>query len=133
MFNDPVNLVDPWGLRPPANVPPNVNMCNNEHVAQNMSFYRFYKAVRSYGKWDYKRLDKKYEDFGNYHFGYVAAAKGIPELIARMGAGFYQIISGTSSFEYFNSFFDDPKDQYWIREGYKDYQQNYYNCQRKCK
>ena len=129
VLGDPVNLVDPFGLKPPAHIPPKVDMCKNEKIAREISPLEFYKRVKNFGAWDYKRLNPAlYENFGNYHFGYVAAAFGIPKNIAKAGAGAYQIYSNHSKIEWYNSYFDDPKDQKWIDEGYKDYSSNYYNC-----
>ena len=84
------------------------------------------------------------EDVGNYNFGVVANSYGIPEQIALKGAGYYQIYSGTSSPNWIVGklmeistmtpsgiistsrehimlapYGDDPKDQYWIQQGYK--------------
>ena len=119
------------GLRPPANVPPNVDMCKHADIMKKLPIYRidiFINLVRNSGKWGYKRLNRKYEDFGNYHFGYVAAAYGLPREFAKFGAGVYQIYRGTSKLEWYKSYFDDPNDQYWIDEGYNDYINNYYHC-----
>jgi len=124
--------VDPSGLIPPDNVPKNVSMCKNKKEATDMSRSDFYKAVRSGGKWDYKVKNRKYENFGNYHFGYAAAAYGIPRGIGKFGAGMYQLKSGTSSWSYWDSFFDDPNDQKWIDEGYNDYKSDYYDCENIC-
>jgi len=134
VLNDPVNLMDPEGLRPPANVPPNADMCQNKRMAKRMSPYDFYEAVRAGGIWDYKRLNPKYEKFGNYNFGYVAAAFGLPQEFAKFGAGMYQvkqsIMNPKLDFrpDWYATYFDDPRDQRWIDEGYKDYFNDYYNC-----
>ena len=123
----------------------------------------FYKKVKTNGDWDLKNKENtiwqfakthninfqygnemlKAEDVGNFNFGIVAKAYGIPENIALKGAGLYQIYSGTSSVEWqkvgllINStltpsgiistsmdynllapYGDDPIDQYWIKRGY---------------
>jgi hypothetical protein len=36
------------------------------------------------------------------------------------GAGAYQIKSSTAKLEWYGTYFDDPTDQYWIKEGYND-------------
>ncbi len=76
--------------------------------------------------------------------GVVAKSYGIPKQIALKGAGYYQIYSGTSSPNWIAGklmkistmtpsgiistsrehimlapYGDDPKDQHWIRQGYK--------------
>jgi len=107
-------------------------MCKNEKIAKKISPYDiidFINMVKTGGIWDYKQLNPKlYENFGNYHFGYVSAAFGFPQEFAKLGAGAYQIYSGTSRLNWYSSYFDDPRDQKWIDEGYKDYENNYYNC-----
>ena len=146
--NDPINFIDPSGLimagggiptgisgvihppvKPGVLTKPNtyIDMCSNSREAKDMSIFEFINAVKTGGKWDYKKGNSQYENFGNYHFGYITAAK-YPEFIAKAGAGGYQILSQTSSPSFWNSWFDDPKDQYWIERGYKDYVQNKYNC-----
>jgi hypothetical protein len=58
------------------------------------------------------------DDFGNYNFGVAAKAYGVPLDAARVGAGLYQINEGTSSLNYFGSYFDDPRDYMMITRGY---------------
>ncbi len=107
--------------------PPGVDIEKNVREAKGMSFKDFINKVKTGGDWDYKKLsdDGKYENFGNYHFGIVGSAAGFNELTLRAAAGFYQIISGTSDRYYYFSFFDDPKDQYWIMRGIDDYHSDY--------
>lgn len=59
----------------------------------------------------------------NIHFGFVGAASGfgLEELL--VGAGVAQIWDGTSDWSYWNSNFDQPKDQYGIWLGFLLYQQ----------
>ena len=58
---------------------------------------------------------------GNIVFGYLAKVFGYSEEFASFGAGFYQILSGTSSWEFAGSWFDDPRDQAMIQLGYEYY------------
>ncbi|KPA19169.1 type IV secretion protein Rhs, partial [Candidatus Magnetomorum sp. HK-1] len=133
-LNNPVMFVDPAGLKPPSNIPPEVNRAKiqqNIREARRMSYLDFYKAVKSYGKWDYKRSRRQYENFGNYHFGVAGRAAGFSENILKRGAGAYQIYSGTSrprfGWPWGNPpYGDDPVDQYWITEGVRDYDSGYY-------
>ena len=111
VLQDTVNLVDPEGLAPPSIRPDWVNMCSNGEFASTMSLLQFYMAIRSDRFWDYKRIALQYENFGNYNFGYVAAAKGFSLTGALSGAGLYQIYSGTSQWSWYSSYFDDPNDQ----------------------
>ena len=136
----------------------------NSKIAKNIKNPKtFYDLVKTSGNWDLKNLpnsiwqygrthntnfvfNKKKlsaEDVGNLNFGVVAKAYGVPEKTALIGAGLYQIYSGTSSSEWIkiqitptslytpsgdiiviNSFRlqspygDDPVDQYWIKRGY---------------
>jgi hypothetical protein len=36
------------------------------------------EIVKDYGVWDYKRRGDEYEEFGNFNFGAIAAAMGMP-------------------------------------------------------
>jgi RHS repeat-associated protein len=125
--NDPVNIIDPFGLKPPANIPPGVDVEQNVKEAQDMSPVEFYDAVKSGGKWDYKQQGSQYEDFGNYNFGMTGSAVGFSEGMLKRGAGAYQIYSGTSSPQWgwpwgSPPYGDDPNDQRWIDEGVKDFE-----------
>ena len=100
------------------------------------AFKFFYNKVKTRGEWDLKnrpewKLNKgdcfifngktlRSDDPGNIHFGYVGAVM-FPEKILRVGAGVYQIYSGTSRFNYFWTFFDDPRDSSMISYGYDLY------------
>ena len=98
------------------------------YIATNLEFAR---KVRSGGDWDYKsawNLDKNqlylydgrlitYQDPGNMNFGYAGSAiHTLTDL--QLFAGEYQIISGTSSFSFWKSYFDDPEDSAAIAYGY---------------
>ncbi|HEX3019566.1 MAG TPA: polymorphic toxin type 44 domain-containing protein [Chitinispirillaceae bacterium] len=111
---------------------------NNGVLAQQMNPIEFYQAVKTGGIWDFKNkagglfwegnkgnyqlqynLDNwSFDDPGNYHFGYVSEKFGLNPVIAQMGAGAYQIYSGTSSKNYWKSYFDDPRDSKMIGRGY---------------
>lgn len=71
-------------------------------------------------RYDYKTTKgSQYEAFGNYHFGIYVKAMGINDIVAQVGAGGYQVYSGTSKWdkEWAKSWFDDPKDNEAIRKG----------------
>lgn len=84
-------------------------------------------------KWDLKRelgYSKQYkllgvlrtgEYIGNHHFGVVSHHIGFSESFLKIGAGLYQIVSGTSSWKFMKIYFDDPKDSAAISQGYKDW------------
>lgn len=56
------------------------------------------------------------EEIGNFHYGYVGKSV-FSRTTLLSAAGMYQVISGTSSWGYFNSYFDDPADQSQINLG----------------
>jgi len=85
----------------------------------------FYNQVKTGGPWDFKNLPGNnpadWVDFGNYHFGIVGRAAGYTRTTLLAGAGAYQIKSGTSDWDYFDSYFDDPRDTRMIRLGMDQY------------
>ncbi|WP_050587379.1 DUF4157 domain-containing protein [Mesorhizobium sp. LSJC269B00] len=73
-------------------------------------------------------IQNPYEDFGNWHFGFMGSAAGIPEEILLRAAGAAQKIAGTSNERWSNPglggkapFGDDPNDQRLIKEGIGDF------------
>jgi RHS repeat-associated protein len=98
-----------------------------------MTTAKWFKAqVQNKGPWDFKQLKGIYQNFGNFHFGFVGFAAGINEGILLRQAGLAQIAAGTSQSGWgkpsggpygllggSGSFGDDPVDQYYIRQGYK--------------
>jgi len=118
--NSPLDLTDPFGLLPPHQVP--FDISGNADEAKNMSHVDFYNAVKSGGKWDYKQYGPQYENLGNYNFGKAGKSCGFTNTALKAGAGAYQIYRGTSSPEFYDSYFDDPKDQAWINEGINDFE-----------
>ncbi|EOP46348.1 polymorphic toxin type 44 domain-containing protein [Bacillus cereus] len=97
----------------------------------------FTKLVKSGAPWDYKlkygpkttyTFDNRTltgEDLGNFHFGYVGKAIGFTDLELTGGAGFYQLLSRTSEWSYYQTFFDDPRDQEMIKLGIDYYNKGY--------
>jgi|GEM_PF-3410490 len=101
----------------------------------------FYEMVRNKGPMDYKQqaqnvsdgqsIGSPYADFGNFNYGAVGAAMGIPKSILLRGAGYAQGQAGTSSPEWGNwkggpPYGDDPNDQARITAGYNYYQAGCY-------
>lgn len=90
-------------------------------------FLWFYNQFRNKGPWDYKQGGTQYEDFGNFHYGVMGKAAGIPDIVLLRAAGWAQWRAGNSKKE-FNNFYgsapygDDPEDQKQIKNGI-----NYYN------
>lgn len=95
---------------------------------------KFCALVKTGGKWDLKsqkawklksgdwyvfmgvRLTAA--DIGNIHFGFVGSVI-FSERTLYTGAGIYQIYSGTSSWRFWYSFFDDPRDTACIKIGHE--------------
>ena len=82
----------------------------------------FFHMVRNGGPWDYKQGGRQFADFGNFNFGAVGYAMGIPEQILLRAAGWAQSQAGTSasSWSYWwwlTPYGDDPMDQKMIEAG----------------
>jgi hypothetical protein len=131
-----------WGIRSPdvpANVPPGLDIVANIREAKDMSASQFVDAVKSGGKWDFKRQGKEYEEFGNWHFGVVVRAwtlnareMGLSQLaiddflleLAQRGAGYYQKRTQTSEPQWGSylgeyPYGDDPRDSENIMHGWE--------------
>ena len=104
----------------------------------------FKRQVEDNGPWDFKRNSPLYEEFGNYHFGFVAACANFSLYFALVQAGKNQIgnrrsdpkwqprrprrpRSASSSLAVFAEltplmwpYGDDPRDARWIEHGYLD-------------
>ena len=121
-------------MHPTLIIPPDVNISANAKMSVVLSLNEFIEILRSGGAWDFKKDgNRQNENFGNYHFGVVSAARGLDELDAIMGAGVYQAYSdlrrgGFSNIQWQNAeyYYNDPNDQYWISEGHKDYVRGMY-------
>ncbi len=140
------NRSDPFGLAPPPIMPTGIgtDICDNIKMAKQLGPIDFYDKVRSGGDWDFKKRDtdrKKYEDFGNYHFGVVGRAAGWSPDTLRKGAGAYAIYSGTSPegsgwpWPFGQPpYGDDFIDHTWINQGIKDFDSGYWDarCSHAC-
>jgi hypothetical protein len=78
---------------------------------KNMTYKELLDSVRNNGQWDYKRQNRNFAGLGNFNYGATGRAMGIPETALKAGAGGYQIINGTSSWDFIGSYGDDPADQ----------------------
>ena len=109
----------------PEYISPGVDVNENIRRAQTMGPKEYYETVKSFGEWDYKQLDRRYEDFGNFNFGATCSAQTFSSTICSAGAGAYQIKSGTSDPKwggfFGSSWGDDPVDQRWISNGQEYY------------
>lgn len=71
-------------------------------------------------RYDFKRNGHtEYEDFGNYHYGLYTKALGLNATFSQAAAGFAQICTGTSQRRYWETWFDDPRDNEMIKKGQK--------------
>lgn len=88
-----------------------------------LTYAWFYQQVRLHGPWDYKnQRGRQYANFGNFNYGAVGQAAGIPEEVLLRAAGWAQSRAGTSKPTYSDwhhtaPYGDDPDDQAWIRAG----------------
>lgn len=102
-------------------------------VAESFRNNQFISYVKTGGPWDIKRSigsntyynflhnSKTGEYIGNHHYGYMGRHAGYSDNYLKIGAGLYQIVSGTSDWSFMSSYFDDPRDQEAITNGYGDY------------
>ncbi|MDC6117966.1 polymorphic toxin type 44 domain-containing protein [Serratia rubidaea] len=106
---------------PGADIIKNMTHARLHRKGAALTYIWFYYQVRNGGPWDYKQGRRQYENFGNFHYGAVGHAAGIPASILLRAAGAAQILAGTNSPEFkkypINSYGDDPIDQVWIRAG----------------
>ncbi|MBI5242560.1 MAG: type IV secretion protein Rhs [Elusimicrobia bacterium] len=89
----------------------------------------FYRQVRNKGPWDFKQKGKTYENFGNFHYGAVGRATGIPKAILLRAAGLAQKKADTSQPEFGSPFSgppfgDDPRDHEMIKKGFEYFEQH---------
>jgi len=112
-------------------LPDGVNISQNvDEAHQNGGIYWLYQNERNKGPWDFKQQNKDYADGGNFHYGIIAEAAGIPDWLIMRAPGVAQIRAGTSKEEYGKPwgsppYGDDPNDQYWIQKG-RDYYNSHY-------
>ena len=123
-----------------VNIDENIRLANQKGL---INFGWFYNKVRNHGDWDFKQLDSKpniqskYEDFGNFHYGAVASALGLPPEIILRGGGFAANRADTTPAIYKDSikgrfwgeapYGDDLKDRRMIIEGIKYYYRKFGN------
>lgn len=92
------------------------------NMAGPVTYAWFYERVKYGGVWDYKTQSRSLENFGNFHYGAVGTAAGIPDSILLRAAGCAQS-AHQSLTTYAGSclgnapYGDDPKDQFWIKQG----------------
>jgi hypothetical protein len=130
----------------PRPAPPGVNLGQNILDAQGRRWNMLWliNQVETGGPWDYKKHGQgQFEAFGNFNYGLVTSAMGVPQDISLLAAGVYQAISrsskadwifpaGAESLDPTSPFFgpfllpphgDDPRDQANIAFGMVFYEQ----------
>ncbi|MCC7531372.1 MAG: hypothetical protein IT342_22910 [Candidatus Melainabacteria bacterium] len=122
----------------------NVREAHENFVGEGIGFrpynarYWFYEKVKTGGDWDFKsprRGDNvgnpQYEDYGNWHYGYIGTAAGINSETLQEQAGVEQQNAATSRPEYGNpswgggwsgigesgTYGDDPRDNAFVKRG----------------
>ena len=100
---------------------------HNINETKQLGFVNWINNVRPGGSWDYKEGGKKPEMqyVGNFNYGATGRAAGIDASILRGAGGVVQIGTGTSSWDFYDSNFDDPIDQEMIQQGIDWYDANY--------
>ena len=92
----------------------------------------FVDKVKPGGDWDFKSqedwsldsdttyayngVELRYDDIGNIHYGYVGRVIFSSNMLLFSG-GEVQIYAGTSDWSYWQTNFDDPRDQWAIQYG----------------
>src|SRR5579885_3659810 len=102
-LQDPINNIDPNGLRPldfidafygPPVTPNPIDYAGNIQEAASMWPWNFYSAVKTGGKWDYKHragygqgaspaAQTAYRNAGNYNYGLSGRAAGFSPWMLR--------------------------------------------------
>ena len=105
--------------------------CMEHGLAETIVY--FVENVKTGGKWDlknranwnlrkgetyiYNDIPLRWDEPGNISFGYIGSAIFGTDVL-QLGAGMYQIMSGTSYWGYVSSYGDDPLDSMCIQYGY---------------
>lgn len=102
------------------------NMCMAELHRGLGGLDWFYSQVRSKGPWDYKQRGRQYADFGNFHYGAVGKALGIPDSMLLRAAGWAHERGGNDNpafghWWWIAPYGDDPNDQAMIKAGINYY------------
>jgi len=108
------------------NVPDGVDIDKNADEASGLNPIEIYNKVKNGGDWDYKQ-NGPYEDFGNFHYGYITAAIGIPGQVSQRLAGAASVIAGTSEggtpLDLNPPYGDNARDSYMIKKGFEHYKE----------
>lgn len=115
----PIYPMEPEGV----SVDANMKMVREKFgvIAGANDYYWFYEQVKNKGPWDFKQKGS-FEEYGNFHYGAVGYAGGIPENLLLRAAGCAQSKAGTSTDAWGSCwgdapYGDDPSDQHYISLG----------------
>jgi hypothetical protein len=99
----------------------------NVKETKRYSMVSWVNNVRPGGDWDYKQGGKRpeMEHVGNFNYGATGRALGIPPSVLKGAGGVVQIAQGTSDWNFYDSYFDDPVDQGHIQQGIDWYDESY--------
>lgn len=124
----PLQESECWSSIPthPADADVDANMREADGMWPNP--FAFRDAVSDYGRWDYKRRGRQYENFGNFNYGAAGTAWGFSAETLKRWAGKAQMQKHNSNPAWqkyggrYNShmlppYGDDPVDQQWIQRG----------------
>jgi hypothetical protein len=99
---NPTTYTDPSGnfpkLSPAPALPPGVDLmdeCCTARILSKQDPTEFYYRNRTGGKWDYNNNTKpihKYDDAGNYAFGFYTCCAGISSTLAESLAGIFKLL-----------------------------------------
>jgi hypothetical protein len=112
-----------FGDKIPKYIPPGVDMWKMYQEASTLSPQEWYEKVHNKGSWDFKQLDPRYQDFGNWAYAFSSSgiSRGLMNRkVFLFGAGAAQFKAGTYTLEWCwsASFCDDPVDQKVINMGF---------------
>lgn len=123
--------------------PPGVHIdANIKKARESFNPFWFIEMVMEGGPWDYKRIDPKYENFGNFNYGATAMAFGFQEKWALQAAGIVHVLTNKAKNDWRDEKYvqsildfgvsfqgppygDDPNDQRMIKAGFRYYQEIY--------
>ena len=116
----------------PPLAPPGLDIEAHIREAKNhlLDPFWFRTMVNYGGRWDFKTINPYYEDFGNFHYGIVGKAAGFSEIVLLSEAGRAQMnhpgsVRGPGNPYILPPYGDEPKDQDWIKRGFKWYDDYY--------
>jgi RHS repeat-associated protein len=140
-MNDPGTLYTVNGTQQMAVPPGFSNTDEMVKEASRMGSSEWREAVSNYGMWDFKRIDPRWENFGNFAFGVTGSAQGFTSGMLQRAAGIFAGVGADKCLanpkEYGKMpwtwmvpcgkppYCDDRIDQFFIRAGAEHYNYTY--------